>query len=345
MNANISSLTTLGSSLTSTLNSMTLAGSSYAKRMAAEAEISAAALQAITLGVLPINGELTNALSVVTSDASSMFATELEYKRDFYTTANNIAAINRVTKTQQTAAEKQVDILNKQLTVLTDTYDAESTALDDIYNEAKTQVDTLNSIDDSVKSVTEAVNALADAILTQKSAQTAVDNNTTKSATSYVDTATLTTSQANIEVLYENLLGRKADQAGMDYWTTALANNAGSSINDVAAAIQSSKEYKSLSAHASGGVASGWFIAGDGAGSGSGTELINTGSTEARIYSHKQSQSLLDMAPLLETLDRLSGQFAALQENTSAELLTIANNTRRTANGIDQQNELVGAGV
>ena len=160
VNTNISKLTSLGSSLTSTLNVMSLAGSEYTDRLAAQADISSWALRATTLGTLPLAGELQSAMSVVQRDASALYTSDVEYQRDFYKTRADLAAINTVAGTQLSAADSQATALNSQLDTLKASYDLQVQTLDAMYTNAQAQVDALVGVNNSVLSVADAIYAL-----------------------------------------------------------------------------------------------------------------------------------------------------------------------------------------
>lgn len=121
------------------------------------------------------------------------------YQRDFQHVQDAIDAALGAANQQQTVDQAQLDALNQQVKGLID-------------------------INDSVKSVQQAIHDLAVA-MGQQGASVAGDAN-----------------GRAVDALYQSLLGRAPDEQGMSFWKAALAN--GSSISDIIAMILASPEYK-----------------------------------------------------------------------------------------------------
>ena len=71
----ISKLTSLASTLKSTLSSLNIINSDQQQRISAQADIKAALIQAQAGGGLPLNNELTTALSTITKPSEGLFST------------------------------------------------------------------------------------------------------------------------------------------------------------------------------------------------------------------------------------------------------------------------------
>lgn len=146
---------------------------------------------------------------------------------------------------------------------------------------------------------------------------------------------------STIASLYSNILMRSASGAEISAW-----NSTGRTISQIKDDILGSPEYMGIKnvrgfatgGYATGGTDSGWIMAGEG----SGTELINLGTSDARIYTNKQSQSLMDLSPLIQSNNDLKDEVIALQRIVLQGNLKIGNNTRQTRIGIDLQNVKAG---
>lgn len=94
-------------------------------------------------------------------------------------------------------------------------------------------------------------------------------------------------SASAVEMLYQSILGRSAESAGVDYWSQQMA--AGLTSEQLAAQLMASDEYlKKINGFASGGTASaGYYLAGE-----HGPELIHSDSA-TRIYPAEQTSALM----------------------------------------------------
>ncbi|MFC6413003.1 DUF4214 domain-containing protein [Massilia varians] len=205
----------LSSALRGTLDSMSVAGREVENRQSARAQVQAALAIAKAGGVLPDADSLRGALSVLSKDASSMFATQQDYLRDFYSTQNDIAALAGLTDDALSVEEQSLK------------------ALDGILDSAQQQINALKGIDLSVFSVAQALSGMERALGAAKAAPVA-------------------SAGGSIANLYRELLGRPADSAGLDYWQNAVAS--GMSLDQVRKMIMESAEYKGIPGFASGGM-------------------------------------------------------------------------------------------
>ena len=165
VSASVGKLQTLSNTLKSTLDGMRLSGADGAYRQAAQAQISAALASARAGGALPLDGQLDNALRTVSQPSEQLFATFQDYARDFYRTANDIAALSDITGTQLTAEQLTQKLLESQLEAVKTGFDKEIKRLDGILDTAKLQLDAARGIDTSIKSVAQAL-AIFNAALT-----------------------------------------------------------------------------------------------------------------------------------------------------------------------------------
>ena len=157
----VGKLKSLSDSLKGTLDGLRVAGSDGEYRAAAQAQISAALAVARNSGTLPLDGQLTSALATVSKPSEALYGTFTDYARDFYKTANDIAALSDITGTQLTAEEVTQKILTNQLAALKAGFDAQIKALNSLADTAQAQVDAALGINSSVLSVTDALNNLA----------------------------------------------------------------------------------------------------------------------------------------------------------------------------------------
>lgn len=167
----VGKLKSLSSSLKSTMDAMRITGSDAAYRAAAQAQIKAAVATARSGGGLPLDGQLQSALSTVSKPSEDLYATFVDYARDFYSTANDISALTDLTDAQLSADEisqallkDQVDVLEAQKKLLKDGFKEQVSGLDAILANAKQQLDAANGLDTRVLSVAEALKELSASI-------------------------------------------------------------------------------------------------------------------------------------------------------------------------------------
>ena len=115
--------------------------------------------------------QLASALATVSKPSEQLFGTFQDYARDFYKTANDIAALSSLTDAQLTAdqitqeiLQGQIKALDDQKRVLKDGFAEQVSALDDILTNAQLQLDAANGLNVSVLSVADALNGFASAV-------------------------------------------------------------------------------------------------------------------------------------------------------------------------------------
>lgn len=212
--AAVAKLQTLSQALRSTLDSLKSPDQKAAERVSAQAQIRAALAIAKAGGALPTADSLKAALSAVTQDAADQFSSSTDYLRDLYQTQNDLSQLADITDNSLSVEQQSLDALQAQLT-----------RLDDMVAQGQEQIDVLKG--QSVATLT-----LAQAMAGLKTAILGAQSNPIVGATS------------GIASMYQQLLGRAPDQAGLEYWQNAIAG--GSTLDSIRDAIMQSLEYKSL---------------------------------------------------------------------------------------------------
>lgn len=197
----------LSDALRGTLDGMSVSGQERENRAGAQAQIRAALAIAKASGVLPDADKLRGALSVVGKDSASLFSTQEEYLRDFYSTQADIADLAGLTDKTLSVEEQSIK------------------RLDDILANAQQELNALKGIDMSVFSLAEAIRGWQGALGAAKADPVA-------------------SAGGGIAQLYKDLLGRSADSAGLDYWKNAVAG--GMSLAEIKKLIMEGAEYKGL---------------------------------------------------------------------------------------------------
>jgi hypothetical protein len=114
-------------------------------------------------------------------------------------------------------------------------------------------------------------------------------------------------------------------------------NSAGSTQ---AALTGGSMSWTTIPRYATGGYHPGGLaIVGDGGG----PELVDM-PTGSRIYSNRESKSLVDVESLIRAIDRMSKEIVKLREEQMMGLSMIHINTRATADAVELANEVSGVG-
>jgi phage-related minor tail protein len=207
-------LQSLSQALHSTLDSLKSPDQKAYERAAAQAQIRAALAIAQAGGPLPDSDSLKNALSAVSQDSSKLFGSREDYLFDLLTTQNDVAQLAGLTDDSLSVEQKSLDALNAQLK-----------SLDAIVANGQAQIDALNG--QSVATLT-----LAQAMAGFQSSIGSAQANSVVAGTS------------TLAGMYQNLLGRAPDQAGLQYWQGILAG--GTSLDQIRSFFTNSDEYKKL---------------------------------------------------------------------------------------------------
>lgn len=163
VNESVSKLSSLSSSLKSTIDSMSVPEQSASDYAAARADLTRVLGDAIN-GIFPESSDLTKTLNIVSKPDENLYATREAYLQAFQTGKNDMEALQALTDNQLSTEEKTLDTLKAQLDTLKKTYDDQMKAFDAVLEDAQHQVNALYGIDDSVKSVADAVEALTAAL-------------------------------------------------------------------------------------------------------------------------------------------------------------------------------------
>jgi len=155
----VGKLQSLASTLKGTLDGMRISGSEGQYRAAAQAQISAALAIARAGGSLPLDGQLDAALRTVALPSEQLYATFIDYARDFYKTANDIAALGDLTGKQLTADEITQGYLQDQIKLAKTSYDAQVKGLDSMVDIAQQQLDAANGTYNAILSLADAIKA------------------------------------------------------------------------------------------------------------------------------------------------------------------------------------------
>lgn len=314
-------------------------------RTGAQAQVAAMLAIARAGGPLPTVEALKAPLATLQQDSKDLFATYQDYQRDFYTTANDVAALSSAADASLSTDEKALAALEAQKKMMEQAYAAEIAALDATLDNAKLQVDLLKGMDLSLITVTSALatlNATIGAAMQNKDVATA-SALTQQYATSLGRTpdaqglawwkntvdqgaplqqaldGIANSNEAKVVSLYKNVLGRTPDAPGLKFWVDVM--NSGVSLDSVSQGFLTSDEAKARSStphFAAGGQHSGgWRVVGE-----HGPELEHTGAST--IVSNGGARALLDQSGV-------ESEIRALRQEMISGLMTIARNTGTVA--------------
>ena len=146
---------------------------------------------------------LQDALDVASQMDTDLYATLADFEREQGRTANLIAELEKVNGKQLTVEQQVLRSLESQLS-----------ALDQQLLFAQAQLDALNGIDNSVKSVEAAVAAMNASVVAALSGM--ADGLAAKNTTA--------NNSALIDSVYKSVLGRETDDAGKAFWQQQLAS-------------------------------------------------------------------------------------------------------------------------
>ena len=328
----VSKLSTLSGSLKSALSSLSLSGVASTTRAAAQADIRAALAAARTTGVLPVDGQLTAALSAIAQPSTQMFGSFVDYARDFYRTAADLSSLSSLTDGQLSVAQQQLSVLEEQLKVLESTYNVDVSSLQGMYDTAVQQVNELSGIKSGVSSVDAAIQTLSsvmisyaaasqasvDAIAAQKAAEDAAKAAAVKAAADAqaAAQAAAAAEAARVQRQYAGLANSNnlydaAHGLSGTYWNTSniksLLDAQGQSADAEVSMMWNYYKgaYGTLPAYADGGYfAGGYRLVGE-----KGPEIERTG--PSRIYSNSDTKSIFNIDALIDEIRQLRSEMRA----------------------------------
>lgn len=165
---------------------------------------------------------LEDALSVISDNDTSLYASLEDFNREQGRNANLVAELNKLNGKQLSASDKTIKALEAQLD-----------GLDRQLEFAQAQMDALNGVDNSVKSVADAIKEMNAAVVA------AISTITGKISPQNAGTL--------IDSIYQDKLGRPADAGGKQYWTDQLTSgslNTGNIVGAITNAAAIEQAYK-----------------------------------------------------------------------------------------------------
>ena len=362
----VSSLASMTDGLASALKEM-LGQSEQATRVLygqATATLETAAAIARAGGSLANFQGLDDALSTVTGNNSSGYGDWLSFARDQGRSASLIGELSATAGDQLTSAEKTVKGIQDQLDLSKKQFDLESKMLQGQLDLAQAQIDAINGVDNTLLSIAEALAQFGVAIKTaspngtgsmnadslieaayqsslgrgadkagadywkQQLASGAVSSNNLQNAISQAGAA----NGESINTAFGNILGYAPDAASLAYWQQQVANG---NVTDINAAIRAAAmQNGQIPAFAAGGLYGGGLaLVGE-----KGPELINF-NKPGYVHTAADTASMMgggSNAALLAEVRAMRAELTEMKYSNSA----IAKHTRKTADGIQQQNEV-----
>jgi len=153
-NKKVAKLRELSSALASFRPAAQTATQMSLSRQVGSAQLTAALAVAKASGVLPSADSLKFALSSLSADISSEFATSEDYQRAQLRAANDIAALNNLAGAQTSIEEETLKTLQDQKAAAQANYDAQIGVLNSLLETAKKQADAATRTADSVATAT-----------------------------------------------------------------------------------------------------------------------------------------------------------------------------------------------
>lgn len=350
LSTSVNSLTTLSNTLKSALSSLDAQQPvSLQSRAAAQASIRAMLDALRSGGTLPDQEKLTTALETLKRPSEDLYSTFLDYQRDFIRTKNDITELSDRSAWQLSKASNQLDTLNRMKDQDADNYELELRKLDETARLAQDQIAELKGTTIAVLSVRDAIDALAAALLTAGQASGAVKavsgpvtglyntllgrapdvggrehfQNALAGGQSTLDVAqniirseefANVSAPSGIVGLYNTLLGRAPDVAGLAYWEAQQA--AGQSLQEIALNFTRGQEYADLvkiRGYADGGVHKGGFRR---VGEGFRPEIEWT--PPSLILSSTDSKQMVDMTGVINAILEVKGEVGAMRSSVDA---------------------------
>lgn len=292
--SNAAALLQLRDTLIGTADDMANATLTLARRQAAIADL--IGIQGKIAGgqsALSFADELQSAMTLIQRPSENLYSSFEDYAYDQGRATGYIRATATATETQASVAEMQLTAIasaardastyySQQLEKLDEQYQLDISALDETMDIATQQLNALLGIDGGIKSVADALAAL-------------------RGAMAMVSTVTNNTRAADINSLYNDVLGRNADASGLQFYL-----NSGKSLEQIRADLQ----YAALHGSHKNGLAEVPF-------DGYRAELH----AGERVLTAQQADSS----------DKMAIDLAEMKAEMKAALYAIADNTRRTA--------------
>ncbi|MCQ9423486.1 hypothetical protein NRB16_08120 [Pseudomonas sp. LJDD11] len=219
-----SGLTSISNALGNAMKALRGDSDEAVKMLRAQAQATVVSALAIAKAGGSLSGfeGLEDALSVISDNDTSLYGSLEDFSREQGRNANLVAELNGLTGKQLTASDKTIKALEDQLK-----------GLDEQLLFAQSQLDALNGVDNSVKSVADAIK----------------DMNASVVAAIASITGKISPQNAGvlIDSIYKDKLGRPADDGGKAYWQDQLASgnlNAGNITGAITNAAAIEAAYK-----------------------------------------------------------------------------------------------------
>jgi hypothetical protein len=224
-------------------------------------------------GDITAQGNLQSAAQAFLTASKTANASNSTYQSDFQRVVSTMTGMADKTDGQVKTAQSSLTILNQQVTQLV-AIDTSVTSVASAINNLAVVLSNGKNQGTNVVALTSAYKelfnrapdaaglafwekqlesgvSLSDIIAAMKNSTEYIDKTSTTSPTTVVTPSTntgtaigsvnTTSNTAAIDALYQNLLGRQEDQAGLDYWLNQMKN--GVTISAISDAIKSSTEY------------------------------------------------------------------------------------------------------
>lgn len=328
----ISDMTGISNALANALKALRGTSSDAVKmlRNQAQATLQAALATARSGGSVSSVSGLDDALSTVSSNTTDLYSSLEDFNRDQGRTANVVAELNGLTNSQLSTEEQLLATVQDQIKSAKDQYDDEMAKLDQQLDTAQKQLDALNGVDNSVISVAQAIANLGAAINAAAAVKSAVASGSIGASPVLNSGSGGAPSPSDFDNLYQSVLGRNADAAGMEYWSGMLGTGK-VTPDTIANAIRNDAiSNGEIPRYAAGGLFGGGLrLVGE-----NGPELEVTG--PSRIYSANQTASMLNGSG---SADATVAELRQLRVEIHNDLSQIARYSEKTAYGIRQQNE------
>jgi len=270
---------------------------------------------------------LREALSAVASPSADTYSTLEEYRKDFDKTTGVIASLEKSAGISMAADEQAVLLLEEQIAEAQAQSDQQVALL-------QSQLEGLLGIETAIQTLAEAMAAFKNAKAGGFAGVAPVTGPTTAafgSSTNLDQFADASNARA-IQKIYSDVLGRGADQAGLQYYVDLARESM--SIAAISDLISGSNEAMTgaIPQFASGGMHSGgWRMVGE-----RGPELEYTG--PSKVMSNTASKAALDNTAVVAELRSLRSEQTAIGSS-------VARNSARTAQILDKWDNIGQPGV
>lgn len=264
-----------------------LAAQSESTLMAQRAAALQTLQQAASVGlaggsVAGIVDQISQSISVLSKPSEQLYGSFVEYARAQGQASAATESLRGIAIDQKSVAEMTLDAMQKS-------YEAQIANLDATLAAAQAQVDAINGVNSSVMSLSSALASLAAAVSQQKTIQDAMAQ------------PSGAVNEKTIAALYVTMLGRQADQPGLDWW---LKNSAGSTMDELIKRFRAGAFANGeIPKFAAGGYYGGGLaIVGE-----EGPEIINFRSP-AQIYNASQTYGILSGKDSVEEIAALRAE-------------------------------------